>query len=215
MVKKVKIVYFLFAIILPFQELQGQQPIPVPANEIQFQVPLSDGTTGAGMVCWMPDGNGVFVISSPSGKIALLRFTKGILPPIINPPIVIPPIDPPKPPKPSVSSFITVTDTEQWKINQLSQKVLSDYKIQSFAYTVSLVADPNPPANSLKWIGRTAGKEYPYSFFAGQNGEILWEGTTPESPADFLLILREFDPPEAKSDSCPNGVCPPARRLKR
>lgn len=71
-----------------------------------------------------------------------------------------------------------------------------------------MVAEKNPPPNALIWIGRTAGKTYPYSFLAAPDGEILWQGQTPKTVAGFLAILNQPAPPIAVKPICPTNRCP-------
>jgi hypothetical protein len=77
-----------------------------------------------------------------------------------------------------------------------------------FAFTVSMVADQTPPPNALIWIGKSAGKTYPWTFLAGPDGAILWQGPTPKTVAALLEILRPAASPIAVKPICPTSTCP-------
>lgn len=166
----------------------------VPANEIQFNFPLSDGTTGTGMFCWMPDGNGLFVMSSPSGKIALLRFTKGILPPII---------DPPQPPEPKPQK-LTIGIIENPRSTTLSEKeVLVDKEWRDLAVKdhtfVGIIPfdlqekSPTPVKPLLvPFLSRAKGKRLPWVVMLGEGTVIAWDGPLPATPAEMTALIKKY-----------------------
>lgn len=180
--------------ILPFQGLQAQQTTPVPANEVQFQMPLSDGTTGTAMFCWMPDGNGICVISSPSGKIALLRFTKGILPPIIDPPQ---PPDP-KPQKLTIGIVEDVRATTLSEKEVLIDKAWRDLALKDHTFVGIIPHDLKEKSTApvkpllLPFLERAKGKRLPWVIMLGEGTIIAWDGPLPATPAEMTALIMKY-----------------------
>ena len=88
------------------------------------------------------------------------------------------------------------------------------------AWTVSQITDPTTSAEQLKWIGRTAGKTYPYTFVADAAGKTLWEGPTPTTDAAYLAAIDGTTTAIKATPCCPNGNCQrpqqqPNRRFNR
>lgn len=109
--------------------------------------------------------------------------------------------------------MITVTEQELSKPSAAELSLLSSKSIEFFPYTLSMVAMENPPANALKWIGRTAGKSYPYTFLAASDGAILWQGATPKGLQELTAVLSNLITDRASECICPGGVCPQKVRV--
>jgi hypothetical protein len=196
----------LLSIVLSTQPLLGQTQ--APALETQFTLPLADKTTAQAVLLPTADGKVWLVYSTSTGQIGLWTMTPATSPsPPIPPTPPTPPI-PPEPPKPVSVSVITVTETDPAPCPAQVADFLSANKSTYFAFTVAMVADKNPPANSLTWIGRTAGKSYPYSFVASHEGKTLWEGPTPTAAANFIMVIQSQMKTLARISSCSKGSCP-------
>lgn len=166
-----------------------------------FTLPLADKTTATAVFLPTVDGQAYLVYATPTGNLGLWTMT----PTATQPPK--PPIDPPKPPVTSVS-VITITETDAAALPSLVQAHLDSTGGSYFAFTVAMVSDVSPPTNSLVWIGRSAGKNYPYTFIATSTGEILWQGPTPIRVAEFLARVKNPKGKPAPIVGCANGRCP-------
>ena len=87
------------------------------------------------------------------------------------------------------------------------QRYLTSINATYAAYTVAMVADDTPDPIALTWIGRSAGKSYPYSYVVGTNGKILWEGPTPTDDSTFLATVTQNGQPAILPAGCPDGSC--------
>jgi hypothetical protein len=174
----------------------------------RFALPLADKTSAQAVLLPTVNEKVWLVYSTPTGQIGLWTMTHETSPtptPPIDPPS---PPDPPVPPKPSSVSVITVSESTAVALPIAVAEFLDASKSTYHAFTIAMVSDSNPPPNALLWIGRTAGKTYPYSFVADQNGNILWEGKTPITSTSFLDLLEKFLTPKSKPRTCASGTCP-------
>jgi len=188
----------------------AQTPAPKPATF--FLMPLADGSIATTVILPTTDEQAYLVYASPTGQIGLYLLTPASLIPPLDPPIPpTPPVPPPKPPQ-KLASVITITETEPAPIGAEVDRAIRSANATYFAYTIEMVSMPNPPANSLKWIGLSAGRSYPYTFAATAAGVILWQGPTPTTAADFLAMLGNLQPSLAAADRCSGGSCPVPRR---
>jgi hypothetical protein len=85
---------------------------------------------------------------------------------------------------------------------------LTAHAMTSTICSIDQVADPNTPPESLHWIGRTAGKSYPYFFLADAQSKTLAEGTMPPTERELIAILQRFAIARTANPCCPNGKCP-------
>lgn len=207
--------YFPLLFILLFLPTRLWSQAPDPANETLFPLPMSDGTSGQGVFLWTLPTSGVFVASSHSGQIILLRFQKTTPSPTPEPPGPKPDPVPPAPPVQAVSSFIVVSETQEESLQPILMGMLKSSNVSFFAYTVEMVSLEKPPANSLKWIGRTAGKTYPWCFAVSADGSIIWQGAKPQTPADLAKIIGSTTQEKNSDPNCPSGNCPPERSRRR
>jgi hypothetical protein len=160
------------------------------------------------------DGKMYLIYSTNSGKIGLWVLVSATAP--------LPPD-----PHPVVTSvnIITITETTAATADNNLQSFLALKKGKFSAYTVASVGEANPPAEALKWVGRTAGKTYPYTFAIDQNENIIWEGTTPGTTAELIAKISGLKidkpplilpPPAATApNTCPGGVCPTVQTRRR
>jgi hypothetical protein len=103
--------------------------------------------------------------------------------------------------------LITITETSPAPIGAAVKQRLAEIDASYYAFTEAMVADESPPANALKWIGRTAGKPKPYSYVTAADGSTLWEGPTP-SDAQLLAMFQPATAPQPTPTCCPDGGCP-------
>jgi hypothetical protein len=181
---------------------------PAPALQTQFTLPLADKSIATAILLPTADGKAWLVYAAPTGRIGLWTLVPATSPSPTPPPEPpVPPV-PPVPPKPTSVSVITITETDQATLPASVTDFLRSAKSTYFAFTVAMVSDPSPPANSLTWIGRSAGKTYPYTFVASLEGKTLWEGPTPKTGADFIEILQNILTPIGVRDICTGNSCP-------
>ncbi len=152
---------------------------PAPATETPFQLPLADKTTAQAVFLPTADGQAYLVYATKTGQIVFYHLT-----PASPNPTPIPPPDP-IPPATTVS-VITITETDAAALPSCVQTHLDLTGGNYHAFTVAMVSETSPPANALQWIGRSAGKAYPYSFITSTTGDILWQGATPADAATFF-----------------------------
>jgi hypothetical protein len=181
---------------------------PAPALQTQFTLPLADKTTAKAVFLPTADSKVWLVYATPTGQIGLWTMQSATGPSPTPPPDPpVPPV-PPVPPKPTSVSVITITETDQAPCPALVADYLSSTRSTYYAFTIAMVAEKNPPANSLTWIGRTAGKSYPYSFVATLEGKTLWEGPTPKKDSDFIAVIQKTITPTSVKTRCPGTFCP-------
>lgn len=177
--------------------------IPNIAPCVPFQLPLTDKTTATAVLLPTQAGPHYIVYATKTGQIAFFEIN----------PSSTDPTPQPEPPA-AIAAIITVSaDTAAVLPADVAARLASlggDY----FAYTVAMVADANPPPNSLSWIGRTAGKPYPYTFIVDASGNILWQGPTPSSSDNFLSILHNAKATPSPRVPCASGTCPANRRAR-
>jgi hypothetical protein len=176
---------------------------PVPANEQQFQVPLSDGTTGTGMFCWMPDGSGVFVASSPSGKIILLKFQK---------PSPTPTPEPPTPPQP-VTQKLTIGIVEDVRATTIAEKEVmidKEWRDLTVKYHTFVGIIPHnlkelspAPVKPLlvPFLARAQGKRLPWVVMLGVGTEVVWDGPLPATPAEMIALIKKYGGSHARDNN--------------
>lgn len=180
-------------------------PTVAPAVGTYFSLPLADATQTRAILLQSPQSLPVLVYATPTGQLGLWTLTRADSPSPPRPPVV----DPPAPPRPSTNlSLITITAAEPATIPKEVGARLAALDSAFFAYTIAMVGEPNPPANSLTWIGRTANKELPYSFLADKSGVILWQGPTPTDAAGLLGLLPQPAKPAVRRLTCTGPNCP-------
>jgi hypothetical protein len=168
------------------------------ASLSQFSVPLTTGGTGTAILIPNANGPAWLLISGPTGQIGLYQLTTSPTP---QPPT------PPEPPKPVAAAVITVTESDPAKLPTDVAALLSATRATFHAFTIAMVAEPEPPADALAWIGRTAGKPYPYSFVVAADGSILWQGPTPKDSAAWLSVLKPFAATTTNPTTLPAAGC--------
>ena len=190
---------------------------PAPAPNVSFAIPLTDKTTATAIVLPGPNTQAWLVYATPSGKLGLwiLTPTSPTPQPEPPPPVPTPPPDPPPTPPPVDGPFslITVTETTPATLPPAVAAFLTKTNSTYCAYTVAMVELRNPPPGALLWIGRTAGKTYPYSVVVRADQSIRWQGPTPQSQNDWLK-LWEISSRPGEQPACDGPTCKPTR-LKR
>jgi hypothetical protein len=186
------------------------EPTVAPAIGQRFAWPLADGTTGQAILLPKADGVLYLVYSTPGGKIGFWTMTPS---PSSEPTPEPNPIRPPEPEpaKDSLAMVIIVTPEERTALPEALGTALKEHAATFRALTVSEVADPMTETNDLTWIGRTAGKQYPYAFAITKTGAILWEGQPPKEPAAFVSLLVPYFA-NTVTTVCPDGNCPKNRK---
>ena len=201
----------LFAILA--HPLRSQPP--TFATGTSFNIPMSDGTTRQAIILPGPGASAWLVTSSPTTPLGFWTITP------TTGPTPTPPLDPPKPtpppdpPKPAVAAVVTISEKTPAPIGTAVAAELSRLSAAYHAFTIAMVAQPTPPENALTWIGRSAGKPYPYTFIASADGRVLWEGPTPGTSDNFLSILRQLAPKQKPTSDCPTGNCQPQKVRRR
>lgn len=167
----------------------------------QFTIPLSDGKLANAILT--PQSNGhLMIIALPGGKLGLFSVSE-----IRGPQPTPTPVDPPQPTQNDVN-LVTVSETTPATISGTVQTTLAAVHGSFFAYTLTMISDEHPPENALKWIGRTAGKTYPYSFLTDKAGVILWEGPTPTTDTNLASLITSGGQLPATPARCHGGTCP-------
>lgn len=190
---------------------------PAPMASQQFALPLSDQTTATAVLLPSPEGRLTLVYATSTGKIGLWTLTPSPTPPSptpVDPPPSPTPVDPP--PTAPVA-VITITETTPAALPRAVAARLTATAGTYHAFTIAMVATKEPPANSLTWIGRTAGKSYPYTFLASRDhGKTLWQGPTPKTDADFIAVINTALHPPAARRSCvgPNSPYTETRKCQ-
>jgi len=179
---------------------------PAPAPSVRFALPLLDKTTATAMILPTHDGAAWLVYATTTGQIGLYQLTPTSPTPPPDPPPTPPPVDGP-------ISLITVTETTPAVLPPAVAAFLVKTNSTYSAYTVAMVGDKTPPPGALLWIGRTAGKTYPYSFIVRADQSIRWQGPTPQSQNDWLK-LWEISSRPGEQPACDGPTCKPTR-LKR
>jgi hypothetical protein len=214
MKNRLKFCCFLLLSLIGLQDNAALSQTPAPAVQTSFQITLTDKTTATSIFLPIKDGQVYLVYATSAGKLGVYYLTP------------TQPIPPPEPPVIITSvNVIMITETTPATANTELQTFLAQKKGKFNAYTVSSVGEADPPAEALKWVGRTAGKTYPYTFAIDQSENIIWEGTTPNTTAELIARISGVkieQPPAAKppppinpSNTCPGGVCPPAQTWRR
>lgn len=188
---------------------------PALTASFPFNVPMTDGTTSQAVILPKNDGSAYLVISSPTGQLGLFLLTPQTTPPPTPNPTPPPPPPTPPPPSGTAAAFITITAAVPAAIPAETQALFTSRNITYYAYTASMVSDPQPPPNSLTWIGACAGKQLPYSFLATADGQCLWQGPTPTTAADFAALLPPASLSAPPAITCPSGTCPLQRNRSR
>lgn len=171
----------------------GDDPIPVAS--VPFAIPLSDGTTTSAVILPAPENSAYLVFATAPNRLQVWRLT--------------PPTDPVTPPDPAPAAprlIVTVTETIPAEIPTAIAAYIASTGSQYRAFTVAMVAQRDPPQSSLSWIGKTAGKKYPYTFVATDAGRILWRGSTPTTDAEWQEALTKAQPSRnsvPQLDTCP------------
>lgn len=187
---------------------------PAPAPYQVFSLPLADKTTGTAVLLPTREGQAYLVCASSTGKIFSYLLTPTTTPPKPDPTPQPDPTPPPPTPPPAIAAVITVTPTTPADLPAGVATLLDSAQVAYHAFTVAMVAERDPPENSLTWIGRTAGKQYPYTFFATAEGAILWQGPTPADAPAWKTLLNTFTTTGAASRTCANGTCPTTRKKR-
>lgn len=168
---------------------------PAPQQNQIFALPLADGTTANAIILPAANGQAFLVYATKTGQLGFWTMTSGTSPSPTPPPEPPPPPTPPTPPvpptPPRVVSVITITETTPAGLPSEVSAYLSANSGSYYAFTVEMVALDEPPPNALKWIGKSAGKNYPYTFLADAAGVVLWQGPTPANAAKFLNLLKK------------------------
>ena len=198
----------LLTILLGSSTLLFAAPPPTPAMLALFRLPLSDRTLANALILPGPNADAWLCYATDSGTIVSYRLTATIP----TPPPEPPPIPPTPPP---VVAVITITETTPAALPPNCAARLAATNSSYAAYTVAMVAEANPPTGSLLWIGRTAGKAYPWTFIATPDGKILWQGATPISSAAFLAQINSFLSPTTIAPDCAESNCPSKRTRRR
>jgi len=199
--------------------IAADSPTPAPATTKTFLMPLADGTNAT--AAFLPTTNEQLwlVYSTPTGQLGFCHLTlktptpsptPGPLPPPPTPPTPPTPPSPPAPTRPL--SLIAIGEETPPKLSNSLGASLKTRDTKYWAFAVAQVADPNAPPNALTWIGRTAGKSYPYTFLADANGVILWEGPTPTDDNKILDVIDGRQTRPKLSPRCPDNNCPQTRK---
>lgn len=201
------LIRFLFLLILAAGMAQTSEAgeLAKPAHGAQFDLALDDGTTTKAIYLSSGSLTGYVVYSTPTGQIGLLTTTSGSG---TTPPTPSPTPSPPPKPEAKEISVITITASEPATLETSVAARMAELEGKFFAFTITQVSEGTTSANALKWIGLSAGKNYPYSFVAAKDGTILWEGPTPDSAAAFLSILNTSKKPDVKPKTCQGKRCP-------
>jgi hypothetical protein len=103
-------------------------------------------------------------------------------------------VTPPPPDQKTLARVITVSATTPAVLDPATQAYLTSRGTTYTAYTLSQIVQPNPPADALKYIGLTAGKQTPYTFAVASDGTTLAAAPTPATPAAFMAFLGQPQP---------------------
>jgi hypothetical protein len=186
---------------------------PAPANNQPFLIPLADSSLATAVILPGPTSLPYLVYATPTGQIGLWTLTPPTNPQPPTPPTPPQPPTPPTPPTPPpVVNIIVVTAATPAAADASISAWVAAHGGTFYAYTVEMVSDDNPPPNSLKWIGRTAGKPYPYAFAADAAGTILWQGPQPKTSAALIEAIETAMKPKTRP-ACPGGACPLRQRI--
>jgi hypothetical protein len=177
---------------------------PTIAPKVPFAVPLTTGQAGQALLLPIDDKQAYLVYSAPTGQIGFYRLTSDLTPPVTPPT-----------PTPAVAAVITITESTAAELPAAVAQRLTAISATYHSFTVAMVADDAPPENALLWIGRSAGKPYPYTFIVRGDGTIQWEGPTPQTDAAFLALLDKPTTTPAAARCCPTGTCPQSPILSR
>lgn len=176
---------------------------PGIAPGVPFQLPLTDKSMASAILLPTQVGPQYIVYATKTGLIGFYEIN----------PSSTDPAPQPEPPA-AIASIITVSADTAADLPADVAARLASLSGNYFAFTVAMVADASPPPNALSWIGRTAGKPYPYTFVVDASGNILWEGPTPTSSDNFLSILRNAKATPSLRVPCASGTCPTDRRSR-
>jgi hypothetical protein len=156
-----------------------QCQIPSPTTNQVFMLPLSDGTSAEGMFLQTPSAALWLVYATPAGKLGFWTLTQSTP-------------TPPTPPPPDrvIAHVVTIAEDEPAQIPPGAATEIAAAKADYNSYTISMVSSDDPPENALFWIGKSAGKKYPYTFLADKNNNVLWQGATPETEEAWAAILK-------------------------
>jgi len=166
---------------------------PIKLQE-QFQIPLTDGSSGNAIALQTADGNLTLIICTKEGKISLLTIKT-----IDNQPPVPPP--PPPPIGGKLKRVIIIENPMETTISQ--RQVLSDERwkstINDKSAVISIIPidliDPEtrkPPKELEDYIRDSEGKQLPYIFFIDQNKNRLKETTLPGSTTEMIALIAEI-----------------------
>jgi len=174
-------------------------PTPAPIALTCFPLPLADGSTANAIILPIPDGAAYLIYTTNDGKIGIYQ---------ILPVTSIAPTPDPAPTPSRPQTLIIVTEIDPAKLNDPVKNYLDAKGITLQTFTIMMVEERNPPANSLKWIGRTAGRPYPYAFIIDKNETILWKGQLPQTAKDTIAIFDNLLSQPMQPTTCPTNLCP-------
>jgi hypothetical protein len=165
------------------------QSTVTPADYKNFALPLSDGSEGKAIFLPTADGRRFLVYSTPTGQIGFLTTGTATIDPSPTPT----PVPTPTPTPVAVKlQVITVAKTEAEKIPAEVEQYLTAGSGTYSAFWTEQVLDENTETIALRWIGLSAGHNYPYTFIADESGKILWQGETPSTSKTFIELLKTY-----------------------
>jgi hypothetical protein len=121
-------------------------------------------------------------------------------PPPPPPPGPTPPPPPPPPPTPVVVKtlwILVVEETAEASANRgeffANRELIDRIRAKGHRYRVAdkdvKDKDGRQPADLAPWLKRAAGKSLPQLFLISQDGDILFEGPLPKTPAELVALM--------------------------
>jgi len=172
---------------------------------VQFQIPTTDGQTANALYILTNDQRELLIVSNKQGSIIVYFLSKDPspkppIPPV--PPDPIPPI-PPNPPTP-IPQKLNIAIVEDVCCTPLKQKaVLADRVWRDRANakhnfigiipsTLIQVDTGKPPAFFQPFINHAKDKKKPWIILYGNDGQLIYEGTVPDTSAAMNALLEKY-----------------------
>jgi hypothetical protein len=173
----------------------------------EANIHLSNGATATATFLPAPDGRTWMIITSSAGRPTILQISA----PSDSP---APPA-PPAPPPAAASAVVTVANSAAEippaanAADVTAAAAAAGCTIRNYAIDQELARDTHDPI-ALRWIGKSATKPRPVTFFATADGTVLKSMPTPTTTRDWLQALGQA---AAAAAACP--TCQPQRQTIR
>lgn len=177
-------------LIVPIAAAQTANPAPMKP----FSLPLTTGESATAVLLPIDDGRMWMVYATPDGKIGFWMMSQS------TDPIPPDPIPPP-PPEPTRLTIVAVEDPE--RTTQRERDVLADAGWRGLAMEkhnfmgiipVDLIdkRTGKPPPLFLPFMDLAKGKKLPWVILGDDQGNVLWQGSLPDSPAEFTTLIEKY-----------------------